>query len=248
MSPKYTDFGFERIPSSAKQHRVGAVFDSVAERYDMMNDLMSLGIHRLWKRFTVNLCGVRDGHLVLDLAGGTGDLAVQFARQVGDTGQVILADINRSMLDAGRDRLTDAGELGRVNFVQANAEHLPFASDSFDRVCIAFGLRNVTDKMAALESMYRVLRPGGSVAILEFSKLSLEALRPLYDAYSFKVLPWLGDVVANDAQAYRYLAESIRMHPDQGSLLAMMERGGFERCSFHNLAAGVVALHRGYKF
>ena len=192
MSPKLTDFGFERVPRGEKQQRVGAVFDSVAERYDLMNDLMSFGIHRLWKRFTVTLCAVREGHRVLDLAGGTGDLAVQLASRVGDTGQVVLADINHAMLEAGRDRLIDTGEIHRVRFVQANAERLPFAADSFDRVCIAFGLRNVTDKTAALQSMLEVLRPGGSVAILEFSKLELAAARPLYDTYSFKVLPLVG--------------------------------------------------------
>ena len=247
MSSKSTDFGFERVPRGEKQQRVGAVFDSVAERYDLMNDLMSLGIHRLWKRFTVTLCAVREGHRVLDLAGGTGDLAVRFASRVGETGQVVLADVNHAMLEAGRDRLIDAGEIHRVRFVRANAERLPFATNSFDRVCIAFGLRNVTDKMAALRSMFEVLRPGGSVAILEFSKLTLAAIRPLYDTYSFRVLPWLGSVVADDRDAYRYLAESIRVHPDQGALRRMMEQAGFERCTYHNLAAGIVAVHRGYK-
>ncbi len=247
MSHKTTDFGFERVRQDEKQQRVGEVFDSVAGRYDLMNDLMSFGIHRLWKRFTVTLCAVREGHRVLDLAGGTGDLAVQFASLVGDTGQVVLADINQSMLEAGRDRLIDAGEIHRVRFVRANAERLPFAANTFDRVCIAFGLRNVTDKTGALESMFDVLRPGGSITILEFSKLTFAALKPLYDMYSLKVLPWLGGVVASDRDAYRYLAESIRMHPDQGTLRAMMEQAGFERCSFHNLAAGIVAVHRGYK-
>ena len=247
MSPKTTDFGFERVRPDEKRERVREVFDSVAGRYDLMNDLMSFGIHRWWKRFTVELCGVKEGHRVLDLAGGTGDLAVQFARLVGDSGEVVLADINQLMLEAGRDRLIDAGEIHRGRFVRANAERLPFASSSFDRVCIAFGLRNVTDKMAALESMFDVLRPGGSVSILEFSKLGFAPLKPLYDTYSFKVLPWLGGVVARDRDAYRYLAESIRMHPDQKTLRGMMEQVGFERCSFHNLAAGIVALHRGYK-
>ena len=247
MSSKYTDFGFERVRQPEKQQRVGAVFDSVAERYDLMNDLMSLGIHRWWKRFTVNLCSVREGHRVLDLAGGTGDLAAQFARQVGESGQVVLADINHSMLAAGRDRLINAGEIRRVRFVRTNAELLPFAANSFDRVCIAFGLRNVTDKMAAIKSMFQVLRPGGSLAILEFSKLTFDPLKPLYDTYSLKVLPWLGGVVASDREAYRYLAESIRMHPDQETLQGMMEQAGFERCVFHNLAGGIVAVHRGFK-
>lgn len=247
MSTKFTDFGFEQVPRPEKQRRVGAVFDSVADRYDVMNDLMSFGIHRWWKRFTVTLCGVREGHRVLDLASGTGDLAAQFARQVGDSGQVVLADINPAMLEAGRDRLIDAGEIHRVRFVQANAERLPFAANTFDRVCIAFGLRNVTNKNDALESMFEVLRPGGSVTILEFSKLTIEPLRPLYDGYSLTVLPWLGQVVANNADAYRYLAESIRMHPDQDTLQAMLESAGFERVGFHNLAAGIVAVHRGFK-
>lgn len=247
MSPKTTDFGFERVRPDEKRQRVGEVFDSVAGRYDLMNDLMSFGIHRWWKRFTVTLCGVKEGHRVLDLAGGTGDLAAQFANLVGDRGEVVLADINQSMLEAGRDRLIDAGKIHRMRFVRANAERLPFVTGSFDRVCIAFGLRNVTDKVAALESMFDVLRPGGSVAVLEFSKLTFAPLKPLYDMYSFKVLPWLGGVVASDSDAYRYLAESIRMHPDQVALRAMMEQAGFERCSFHNLAAGIVAVHRGYK-
>ena len=248
MSKKFTDFGFEQVPLSEKQQRVGLVFDSVAERYDVMNDLMSLGIHRWWKRFTVQLCGVRKGHRVLDLAGGTGDLATRFAQQVGDTGQVIVADINSAMLGAGRDRLLDVGEFHRVDFVQANAECLPFSENSFDRICIAFGLRNVTNKMDVLREMLNVLRPGGSVVILEFSSLMIESLRPLYDKYSFHVLPWLGQLVANNADAYRYLAESIRMHPDQDTLKAMLQQAGFERVSFHNLTAGVVAVHRGYKF
>ena len=247
MSSEFTDFGFEQVPHNEKQRRVGAVFDSVAGRYDLMNDLMSFGIHRLWKFFTVTLCAVRPGHRVLDVAGGTGDLALQFATLVGDSGEVVLADINPAMLAAGRDRLIDAGKVHRVRFVQANAEQLPFLRNSFDRVCIGFGLRNVTDKMAALRSMYQVLRPGGSVAILEFSKLTFAALQPLYDTYSFKVIPWLGKTIAKDPDAYRYLAESIRMHPDQATLQAMLEEAGFEHCSFHNLAAGVVAVHRGYK-
>lgn len=242
-----TDFGYQKVPLEEKKQRVAGVFHSVAAKYDVMNDLMSLGIHRLWKRYTIELSGVRRGHRVLDLAGGTGDLAQRFARMVGDTGEVVLADINESMLRQGRDRLVDAGVVGNLRYVQANAEHLPFPDSHFDCITIAFGLRNVTDKAAALASMYRVLKPGGRVLVLEFSKPALPGLKPLYDLYSFTMLPMMGRLVAGDAASYRYLAESIRMHPDQETLKSMMETAGFERCDYHNLSGGIVALHRGYK-
>jgi demethylmenaquinone methyltransferase / 2-methoxy-6-polyprenyl-1,4-benzoquinol methylase len=244
---KLTDFGFERVPVDAKTRRVRGVFDSVADRYDLMNDLMSGGLHRLWKRFTLQLASLRPGQYALDLAGGTGDLAEGLARQVGDRGLVVLADINAAMLDHGRDRLIDEGIVGNVEYVQANAERLPFADNSFHCVTIGFGLRNVTDKAAALSSMRRVLKPGGQLLVLEFSQ-PLPALRPLYDTYSFRVLPLLGKIVARDEASYRYLAESIRMHPDQQALLEMMRNAGLEDCRYHNLSAGVVALHRGYKY
>jgi demethylmenaquinone methyltransferase/2-methoxy-6-polyprenyl-1,4-benzoquinol methylase len=247
MSDDLIDFGYERVAPRDKARRVAAVFDSVADKYDLMNDLMSFGIHRSWKRFALSLCGVRAGHTVLDLAGGTGDLAIALARRVGGSGRVVLADINAPMLEEGRHRVIDSGVMGRVSFVRADAENLPFAGDSFDRICIAFGLRNVTDKERALRSMFDVLRPGGSLSILEFSKVHGGALRTAYDFYSFKALPALGRLVANDADSYRYLAESIRMHPDQETLKVMMASAGFERCDYYNLSGGVVALHRGYK-
>ena len=231
MSEDTTHFGFQQVPRSEKHKRVAAVFESVADKYDVMNDLMSFGLHRLWKRFTIEMSGVRRGHRVLDLAGGTGDLARRFAQLVGREGEVVLADIIA----------------GNVHYVQANAECLPFPDDHFDCITIAFGLRNVTDKDAALRSMFRVLRPGGRLLVLEFSQVTLPALRPLYDFYSFKALPLMGKLVANDAGSYRYLAESIRTHPDQETLKAMMEAAGFERCEYFNLNGGIVALHRGYK-
>ena len=243
-----THFGFQRVPKGEKQRRVGAVFDSVANRYDVMNDLMSFGIHRLWKRFTIDLAGVRKGERVLDLAGGTGDLTEKLARRAGERGRVTLCDINASMLARGRERLTDRGVVGNVDYVQANAEALPFAEDTFDCITIAFGLRNVTDKDAALRSMFYALKPGGRLLILEFSKPLLPVLSQLYDQYSFRVLPLLGRVVAGDADSYRYLAESIRVHPDQETLRAMMEEAGFERCQVYNMSGGIVAVHRGYKF
>ena len=246
MNKQTTHFGYESVPIREKAQRVKGVFDAVASRYDIMNDLMSGGLHRLWKRFTVEQAALHTGQTVLDLAGGTGDLARVFARNVGKSGHVVLADINASMLFEGRRRLIDAGVAGNLSIAQVNAEALPFASDSFDCVAIAFGLRNVTDKDAALRSIFRVLKPGAKLLILEFSKPA-EAIRPLYDTYSFKVLPRLGEWVANDSQSYQYLAESIRMHPDQETLLAMMQDAGFERCRFHNLAMGIVALHVGYK-
>jgi demethylmenaquinone methyltransferase/2-methoxy-6-polyprenyl-1,4-benzoquinol methylase len=222
------------------------VFDSVASRYDIMNDLMSAGLHRLWKRFTIDQAALRPGNVVLDLAGGTGDLARGFAARVGKDGLVILADINAAMLRQGRTRLIDAGVAGNLSIAQVDAEHLPFADRSFDCISIAFGLRNVTDQDAALRSMYRTLKPGGKAMILEFSEPN-KAIRPAYDLYSFKVLPALGKLIARDADSYQYLAESIRMHPDQETLKAMMEKAGFERCRYHNLAAGIVALHIGYR-
>jgi demethylmenaquinone methyltransferase/2-methoxy-6-polyprenyl-1,4-benzoquinol methylase len=243
-----TDFGYERIPVTEKKRRVGHVFDSVADRYDVMNDLMSFGLHRLWKRQALALAGIRRGQQVLDLASGTGDLALALARQVGPRGHVIASDINLSMLSLGRDRLIDAGAGSTVDAVLADAEKLPFPDRSFDRVTIAFGLRNVTDKAAALAEMRRVLRPGGMVMVLEFSSVRIAPLRPLYDAYSFRLLPLMGRLVANDADSYRYLAESIRMHPDQERLCELMTAAGLEDCNWHNLAGGIVAVHRGYVY
>jgi len=248
MTDKTTHFGFEQVGWNEKVRRVGAVFDSVAGKYDVMNDVMSLGIHRLWKRFAIELSGVRKGSRVLDLAGGTGDLAARLARIVGAEGEVVLADINAAMLEHGRARLLNEGIAGNVRFVQANAECLPFPDNYFDCITIAFGLRNVTDKDSALSSMYRVLKPGGRLLVLEFSKPTLPGLAPLYDLYSFKLLPLMGKLIANDAESYKYLAESIRMHPDQNTLRAMMETAGFEDCSYHNLSGGIVALHRGFKY
>jgi demethylmenaquinone methyltransferase/2-methoxy-6-polyprenyl-1,4-benzoquinol methylase len=246
MNKQTTHFGYETVPVKEKAERVKGVFDAVASRYDIMNDLMSGGLHRLWKRFTIEQAALHRGQMVLDLAGGTGDLARVFTEQVGQSGHVILADINASMLQEGRRRLVDAGVAGNLSIAQVNAEALPFAADTFDCVTIAFGLRNVTDKDAALRSIFRALKPGAKLLILEFSKPA-ETIRPIYDTYSFKVLPRLGELVANDAQSYQYLAESIRMHPDQETLLTMMQDAGFERCRFHNLAMGIVALHVGYK-
>jgi len=245
MPEKTTDFGYQSVPEDEKSKRVAGVFDSVAPRYDLMNDLMSVGLHRLWKRFTVEASGVRPGERVLDVAGGTGDLARLFSRRVGARGEVVLTDVNPAMLRQGRDRLLDAGVV--LPLVQCDAERLPFGSDRFDCVAVAFGLRNMTHKEAALSEMRRVLKPGGRLVVLEFSK-AWAPVRPLYDAYSFGLLPRLGKLVANDAAAYRYLAESIRMHPDQESLKLMMEHAGLERVEYFNLATGVVALHRGYKF
>lgn len=241
-----TSFGYQQVPVEQKAERVREVFDSVASQYDLMNDLMSLGLHRIWKRFASGLCGVRNGDQVLDLAAGTGDLTRLLARQAGPAGQVIMSDINISMLERGRDRLLDRGVIDGVKLLQANAEQLPLADNRFDCVVIGFGLRNVTDKQAALEEMQRVLKPGGRLLILEFSR-PLAPLQKAYDAYSFKVLPALGKIIAKDADSYRYLAESIRMHPDQQTLAAMMEQAGFSRCHYYNLAAGIVAVHRGYK-
>ncbi|MFQ5609288.1 MAG: bifunctional demethylmenaquinone methyltransferase/2-methoxy-6-polyprenyl-1,4-benzoquinol methylase UbiE [Woeseiaceae bacterium] len=242
-----THFGYRTVPADDKAGLVRGVFDSVAGRYDLMNDLMSGGLHRLWKRFTIGQAAVRPGHQVLDLAGGTGDLAGEFTRRVGNSGLVVLADINRAMLEQGRRGLVDAGVAGNLAIAQVDAENLPFADNSFDVITIAFGLRNVTRKDAALASMQRVLKPGGKALILEFSTPQ-ESVRKAYDLYSFNVLPALGRMVTGDAESYQYLAESIRVHPDQESLLRMMGDAGFERCRYHNLAAGVVAVHIGYKF
>jgi len=241
-----THFGFQQVPIEEKAHKVAEVFDSVASRYDVMNDLMSMGVHRIWKHFTINAARVRYGQKVLDLAGGTGDLAAKFSEQVGDKGTVILSDINAEMLGHGRDRLLDKG-INHIEYVQADAQQLPFPDDYFDCITIAFGLRNVTDKDKALRSMYRCLKPGGQLLVLEFSKVQIPPLKAIYDLYSFKILPWLGEKVANDAESYRYLAESIRMHPDQATLQSMLEAAGFEQCQYHNFTGGIVALHRGYK-
>ncbi|MFO1363068.1 MAG: bifunctional demethylmenaquinone methyltransferase/2-methoxy-6-polyprenyl-1,4-benzoquinol methylase UbiE [Burkholderiales bacterium] len=239
-----THFGFEQVPSGEKARKVAGVFGSVAPKYDLMNDLMSLGLHRLWKAFAVELAGVRPGGRVLDVAGGSGDLARALARRAGPAGEVWLTDINRAMLALGRDRLLDAGAVLPV--AQCDAERLPFPDGRFDCVTVAFGLRNMTHKARALAEMRRVLRPGGRLLVLEFSKVWKPLERP-YDWYSFKVLPWLGRRIAADADAYRYLAESIRVHPDQEALRALMERAGLENVEYFNLAAGVVALHRGWK-
>ena len=241
-----THFGYQTVSADDKAGLVRDVFDSVASRYDIMNDLMSAGLHRIWKRYAIDQAALRPGNVVLDLAGGTGDLTRQFARKVGKEGHVVLADINAAMLEQGRRRLVDAGVAGNVSIAQVDAEELPFADKSFDCVAMAFGLRNVTDKNAALTSMYRVLKPGGKAMILEFSEPS-KAIKPAYELYSFKVLPALGKLIADDADSYRYLAESIRMHPNQEELKAMMQESGFERCRYHNLAAGIVALHVGYR-
>jgi len=242
------DFGYERVPQADKARRVRGVFDSVAGNYDLMNDLMSGGAHRLWKRFTLGLANLRAGQRALDVAGGTGDLAAGLARQVGRTGLVVLTDINAAMLERGRDRLIDDGWVENVACVQANAERLPFPDNSFDCITIGFGLRNVTDKSAALTSMRRALKPGGQLLVLEFSQPTAPGLKPLYDAYSFRVLPLIGRYVARDEASYRYLAESIRMHPDQETLLGLMNAAGLEGCRYHNLSGGIVAVHRGYKY
>jgi demethylmenaquinone methyltransferase/2-methoxy-6-polyprenyl-1,4-benzoquinol methylase len=247
MSDKTTHFGFKTVNVEEKADKVADVFHSVAGNYDLMNDLMSGGVHRLWKRMTIEMSGVRAGHKVLDIAGGTGDLAAKFSRIVGPTGTVVLADINDSMLKVGRDRLADRGMVSNVQFSQADVQHLPFPDNTFDVISIAFGLRNVTDKDMALRSMLRVLKPGGRLLILEFSKPGNPLLSKLYDTYSFSVLPRLGKMFANDSDSYQYLAESIRMHPDQSTLLEMLNSAGFANTDFHNMTGGVVALHRGIK-
>lgn len=242
------DFGFKKVPRDDKQRRVRGVFDSVAGNYDLMNDLMSGGLHRAWKDFTLALTNLRPGQQALDVAGGTGDLTLGMTRQVGERGLVVLSDINAEMLGRGRDRLIDAGIVRGVEYALANAERLPFAPASFDCVMIGFGLRNVTDKPAALAAMRSVLKPGGQLLVLEFSKPVSPLLAKIYDGYSFEVLPRLGRLVARDEESYRYLAESIRMHPDQETLLGMLRTAGLEDCRYHNLAGGIVAIHRGYRY
>lgn len=242
-----THFGYREVSSDEKAGMVAGVFDSVASRYDVMNDLMSAGIHRIWKRFTIELSGVRRGQRVLDIAGGTGDLAAKFSPLVGKEGEVVLADINASMLRVGRDRLIDQGVPGTLYFVQADAQYLPFPDDHFDCITIAFGLRNVTDKALALRSMLRILKPGGRLLVLEFSKPVNPLLSKAYDAYSFGVIPLMGRLITGDRDSYQYLAESIRMHPNQETLQGMLEDAGFSRCDYHNMTGGVVAVHRGIK-
>jgi demethylmenaquinone methyltransferase / 2-methoxy-6-polyprenyl-1,4-benzoquinol methylase len=245
---KTTHFGFESVDWNEKEKKVSAVFQSVAKNYDLMNNLMSLGIHHLWKRFTIELSHVRPGQSVLDLAGGSGDLTRLLSRKVGYKGQVILADINAAMLNVGRNRLLNEGLLGNINYVQANAQALPFADNSFHCITIGFGLRNVTDKEEALRSMYRVCKPGGKLMVLEFSTPNFPGLKTFYDWYSFNVLPTIGQYIAEDADSYQYLAESIRMHPNQEGLKMMIESSGFEDCQYHNLSGGIVALHIAYKY
>ncbi len=245
---KTTHFGFQEVKVAEKASKVREVFHSVAQKYDLMNDLMSFGIHRFWKHFSINLCGFRRGQNVLDLAGGTGDLAAKISPLVGDDGNVIIADINNAMLSVGRDRLIDRNLVDNISFVQADAESLPFPRNYFDRIIIGFGLRNVTDKDQALRSMFKSLKPGGKLLILEFSTPKLPGLKQIYDAYSFKLLPMMGKWVADDEESYRYLAESIRMHPNQETLKKMMQDAGFENCEYHNLSGGIVAAHTGYKY
>lgn len=247
MKKNTTHFGYKTVAREEKASHVKDVFDSVSNNYDVMNDLMSAGLHRLWKKHTIEKASVKKGYQVLDLAGGTGDLAKAFTKQVGNSGHVVLADINLSMLEEGRARLIDAGASNNLSIIQLNAENLPFHENSFDLITIAFGLRNVTNKQQALNSIYKTLKPGGKLLILEFSK-PMSVIQPIYDLYSFKVLPFLGDLVAKDADSYRYLAESIRMHPDQNTLITMMEEANLKRCRFQNFTGGIVALHEGYKF
>ena len=245
---KTTHFGFKEIPTNEKIQAVAKVFHSVAAKYDIMNDFMSGGVHRLWKQHTISQSGVRAGQTVLDVAGGTGDLTLQVSRLVGHSGKVILSDINDSMLKIGRDKLANRGVVGNVQFVQTDAEALPFPDDTFDCITIAFGLRNVTDKSKALASMYRVLKPGSRLLVLDFSKPKSDTLSKIYDQYSFHLLPLMGKIIVNDAASYRYLAESIRMHPDQETLKNMMNEVGFERTSYQNMTGGIVTLHKGFKF
>lgn len=245
---KTIDFGFSEIAVEEKVKKVKGVFDSVASNYDIMNDVMSMGIHRFWKRHTIELSGIRPGNIVLDLAGGTGDLTKQFSKRVGKTGKVVLADINESMVRVGRDRLTDLGIIGNVDYVISNAEALNYADNTFDLVTIAFGLRNVTNKDQALAEIYRVLKPGGQLMVLEFSKVTQPLMAKSYDFYSFKILPKLGKMIANDEESYQYLAESIRMHPDQETLKSMMIDAGFDKAEYLNMSNGIVALHRGWKY
>ncbi|QTH63028.1 bifunctional demethylmenaquinone methyltransferase/2-methoxy-6-polyprenyl-1,4-benzoquinol methylase UbiE [Psychrosphaera ytuae] len=243
-----THFGYQTIDKQDKEKMVAGVFHSVAAKYDIMNDLMSFGVHRLWKRYTIDASAVRPGNKVLDLAGGTGDLTRKFSEIVGEQGQVVLADINDSMIKVGREKLHNQGYVGNIEYVQANAEALPFADNTFDLVTIAFGLRNVTNKDKALASIFRVLKPGGRLLVLEFSKPQQDWLNKAYDFYSFNILPTMGQVIANDKDSYQYLSESIRMHPDQDTLKGMMEEVGFEQVQYTNLTGGIVALHKGFKF
>ena len=247
MSDATTHFGYKTVAAHEKEELVAGVFHSVAAKYDLMNDLMSFGIHRLWKRFAIDCAGIRPGQKVLDLAGGTGDLTARFSRIVGERGEVVLADINDSMLKVGRDKLRNLGLVDNIRYVQANAEALPFPDNHFDLITIGFGLRNVTDKDAALREMGRVLKPGGQARVLEFSEVTAGWFRPIYDFHSFNILPRLGKLFAGDADSYQYLAESIRKHPPQAELKAMMEAAGFARCDYRNLSAGIVAIHTGYK-
>lgn len=243
-----THFGYQQVPKAEKVNKVGKVFHSVANKYDLMNDLMSLGLHRLWKRIAVTLCQVRKGQTILDLAGGTGDLTYHFSKLVGADGRIVLADINDSMIKVGRERLINKGIISNVDYIQANAEALPFNDKSFHRVSIGFGLRNVTEKEQALREMYRVLKPGGQLVVLEFSTPTLSFLKPVYDLYSFSILPKLGQLIAGDGESYQYLAESIRMHPDQQTLKTIIKQAGFDEVSYHNLTGGIVAVHRAFKF
>lgn len=243
-----THFGYRQVPSEDKSSLVAEVFRSVAPKYDLMNDLMSFGLHRLWKRFTIAQAELRPGHIVLDVASGTGDLAKAFAKIVGPQGKVVMSDINEAMLEVGRDRLVDAGIVGNVECVQADAENLPFADNHFDCITIAFGLRNVTDKLKALQSMYRVLKPGGKLLVLEFSHPQTPIFNKLYDLYSFNIIPKMGELVTNDKASYQYLVESIRMHPNQEGLKKLMTEAGFEDVDYFNLSGGIVALHKGKKY
>ena len=247
MNKNETHFGYKTVDENEKESLVAGVFDSVASKYDIMNDVMSFGVHRIWKKLTMQHTGLKAGDRALDVAGGTGDLTMEMSRQVGPTGEVIISDINPAMLNEGRRRLLDKGYGGNIRFVEANAEDLPFEDNSFHCITIAFGLRNVTHQDRALASMYRVLKPGGRLLVLEFSKPVIPGLNRIYDFYSFNILPNMGKLIANDADSYRYLAESIRMHPDQATLKAMMVDAGFERCTYHNMSGGIVALHKGFK-
>lgn len=248
QSKKTIDFGFSEVPLEEKVKKVKGVFDSVAGNYDIMNDVMSFGIHRLWKRHAIELSGIRPGNVVLDLAGGTGDLTKAFAKRVGKTGRVVLADINESMVRVGRDRLTNEGVIGNVNYTITNAEALTYPDNTFDLVTISFGLRNVTNKDKALAEIYRVLKPGGQLMVLEFSKVTQPLLAKAYDFYSFNILPKMGKLIADDEDSYQYLAESIRMHPDQETLKQMMLDAGFDKAEYLNMSEGIVALHRGWKY
>lgn len=243
-----THFGYREVSVAEKGNLVSQVFHSVAAKYDLMNDAMSFGLHRLWKHFTLKEAAVRPGQIILDVASGTGDLACAFAKIVGQTGKVVMSDINDAMLTMGRDKLADAGIVGNVECIQADAENLPFVDNYFDCITIAFGLRNVTNKSKALSSMYRVLKPGGKLLILEFSQTQVPILNKVYDIYSFKIIPKLGEIISKDKASYQYLVESIRMHPDQETLKTMMLTAGFDEVDYFNLSGGIVALHKGYKF